>query len=417
MIQEIYAVDLEEEILSHLADPESVKLFRAERVPIDLIEDDDVAEIYKWQMAHVKEHGRPATPSVLADEFGLEFSEPLTAAGDLIDRLRARYVRNNAQRFMGKVADAYKADPQGVPATMVRVGREFSEVVSPRGETYTHEDYQRVIDDYDKRATQGPGASFGFEEFDDYFYGMRGVNVWLGAPKSYKSWFVINAALGNILQGRKVSIASLELPAVESTQRLYALAANISPWKWLKGGLTIDDRRRLKEVSETLEGSGLFEVTKPKSGQRTIDEIVDAARANDAEVIFIDQMQYVEYNDNGRNLGAGSHQDYWDVLNKARDYSDDGPICFVHQFNRTVMNSDKMPEMQQAKGAAAVEEIASLCLGLWANKDMRRSGVVECGALASRHFIEQSWEIQIDLSRGCSFACMGPVEHEDDSDS
>jgi hypothetical protein len=89
-------------------------------------------------------------------------------------------------------------------------------------------------------------------------------------------------------------------------------------------------------------------------------------------------------------------------------------LWIVHQFNRTAMFSDKMPEMQQAKGAAACEETASLILGLWANKDMARSGVTEFGSIASRHFMDQSWEISVDLNRGCQFECVGIAEHDED---
>jgi hypothetical protein len=77
------------------------------------------------------------------------------------------------------------------------------------------------------------------------------------------------------------------------------------------------------------------------------------------------------------------------------------------------MSADSMPEMQQAKGSSAVEEIATLILGLWANKDMRRSNVMELGTLASRNYMLASWEVGIELSRGCNFELLGKVEDKE----
>lgn len=408
---EVFNVDLDEEVLAHLCDPAAVQFFRGERVTDILIEDEFVKSVFNWQMDHAKEHGKPATASVLSEEFDVEFAEPLTAFGDLLDRLRVRYMRNNAQDEMEKVANAYKDDPRLVPETMLRVGRELAKLVNPVGETYGNGDIERVLHEYDKRANKGMGPSLGYPELDDYFYGMRGVVMFIGPPKSYKSWQAGNSLLANVMAGRRSRLYSLELPAVETYERVLCLAANIPPWRFLKNQLTREDRKLLKEVAEILDDSGNFDIVKPDAGQRGIDQMVDAARNDDAEIIYFDQLQYIE-NEKGIQLGAGDHKDYWRVLNRARDLSDDGPLCFVHQFNRTAMFSDKMPEMQQAKGAAACEEVCSLIMGLWANKDMRRSGIVEFGAIASRHHMEQSWEISVDLTRGCRFDCLGVVENE-----
>jgi hypothetical protein len=91
---EVFAVDLDEELISHLAIPESWSALWDEEVSEELIEDEFAAEVFRWQLNHVREHGKPATASVLADEFDLDLDEPLTAAGDLVERLRDRYVRN-----------------------------------------------------------------------------------------------------------------------------------------------------------------------------------------------------------------------------------------------------------------------------------------------------------------------------------
>lgn len=412
---EVFDLDLDEEVISHLALPESVHTFRAERLSSALIEDEEVAAMFDWTMAYFREHGRPPTPTVLAEEFDLNFTTPETEVGYLIGELRTRYVTNNARDEMQKVADAYRQDPMLAAPTMIRVGQELARLVTPQGDRYGTGDLDRVLDLYDKRALQGPGPSLGFEELDDYFYGMRGVVVNIASPKGKKSWFTVKSFYENILQGRRAYHYSLELPAQETNERLYAMAANIPPWKFIKGALTREDRKLLHDVAEVLDGQGSYEIVKPKKGERKISQLVERARDDGAEVIFIDQLQYVE-DSKGVPLFSAKPQEYGEVLNEARDLSDDGPLWIVHQFNRTAMFSDSMPEMQQAKGAAAVEEVASLILGLWANKDMARSGITEFGAIAARHFNLQSWEIVVDLNRGCRFECLGIAEHDEDGE-
>lgn len=412
---EVFDLDLDEEVISHLAIAESVHTFRGERVQPELIEDEFVVGMYEWQMEYYREHGRPATPTVLAEEFNVGFAAPETEIGYLIKALRDRYITNHAREEMTKVSDAYKADPALVAPTMIKVGQELNRLVAPQGDAFGTGDYDRVLELYDKRALAGPGPSLGFQELDDYFHGMRGVVINIASPKGKKSWFTVKSMLENILQGKRAYHYSLELPPEETNERLYAMAANIPPWKFIKGALTKEDRKLLKDVADLLDEEGSYKIVKPPRGDRKISQMVERARDDGAEVIYFDQLQYIE-DSKGVPLFSAKTQEYGEVLNEARDLSDDGPLWIVHQFNRSTLFSDAMPEMQQAKGSAACEEVASLILGLWANKDMARSGVTEYGAIATRHFMPQSWEIAVDLNRGCRFECLGVAERDEDGE-
>lgn len=410
---EIYALDLDEELLSHLALPDSLKVFREEEVSEELIEDDFVLNVWRWQIDHQREHGKPATASVLVDEFDLDLEDPLTAPGDLVDRLRDRYMTNHAREHMEKLSEAYKEDPYKLVEVMPRVSRELLRVVGPRGEAYGSGDYDRAMDRYDEAVLRGPGPSFGFDEVDTHFHGIRNLVFYIASPKTYKSWMGVNSLVSNVENGQRVELDSLELPADESDMRVRCLAAGVPYWRYIHNALSLEDRDSLREASELLDDMGLYRCVKPAPGHRSIAEMVDRAGENGANLVVVDQLQYVETS-NGKQLGAGDHRDYWAVLNEARDLSDHMPLLIIHQFNRTVMFADKMPEMQQAKGAAAIEETATLALGLWANKDMRRSNVVELGTLAARNHTYQSWEVGIELSRGCDFELLGVAMHDDE---
>jgi hypothetical protein len=412
MTVDVYNLDLDEELISHLASENSLLAIRSENLSVELIQDELATNIFKWQIEHIREHGSPATPSVLADEFELELVEPLTAIGDLIDRLRVRYMRNNARGTMEKVGEVYQADPVSVPHIMINEGRRLSSLIDKKGENYGSGDFQRAITRYDEAVLKGQGPSLGFKELDDHFFGMRGVTFLLAPPKTWKSWVNLNSLIENIKCGRSCWVYSLELPAEETDMRVRCLAANVPFWRYLRGALTLSDRKNLAEASELLDSLGIYRCVKPPPGGRTVEEMVERARDNGADVIYIDQLQYIE-TQSGKQLGGSDPREFWQPLNMLRDLSDDGPLFIVHQFNRSSMNADSMPEMQQAKGSSAVEEIATLILGLWANKDMRRSNVMEVGTLASRNYMLASWEVGIELSRGCNFELLGKVEDKE----
>ncbi len=410
---EVYQLDLDEELLSHLALPESIEAFREEEIDVDHIEDEFVQEVYVWQLEHIRQNHKPATASVLAEEFDIEFDEPLTAPLDLVGRLKERYLNNNMRGFMERISNAYKRDPAEVLIELPKVAREMLDKAGPRMERYSAEDFDRAMQKYNAAVLQGPGPGFGFKEIDDHFHGMRGLSFIIGAPKTGKSWIAVNDLVECVLAGSKMEIASLELPADETDMRIRCLAAGVPYWRYVKKMLTPDDKAALKAVSEMfIEADGDYRVVKPPVGQRSFEEMWGRAHDNGADALIVDQLQYVETR-TGKALGGCDPREFWQPLNAARDMSDKMPLMVVHQFNRSVMNADRMPEMQQAKGAAAIEEVATLALGLWANKDMRRSGVLEIGTLASRNFSYESWEVSVNLSRSCDFSMIGRVDHDE----
>src|ERR1035441_5924558 len=130
---EVCNLDLDLELLSHLPNPDTWTVFDAEGFKRNLILDDAVADIYVWAEDHRREHGTPATAAVLADEFDLEFSEPETAIGDLITRLRQRYMKSQGRAALKGIGQQYNEDPSQVPALLLKTGRELTEVTTPRG--------------------------------------------------------------------------------------------------------------------------------------------------------------------------------------------------------------------------------------------------------------------------------------------
>lgn len=407
---ETVVLDLDWDLTNHLADPESVDRLRAERVTDALIEDEFSASVFNWVIEHCREHGQPPTAVVLEDEFeDLQLEEPQTAINDLIGRLRLRFVKNEGRESLDRLVDQYGDDPSELVDKMRGELRELEAHTRKRGDLFTAADYDRSLQKYDAMALAGKGPSIGYEEIDDHFHGQRGITYMVGPPKSMKTWFTKRAEISNIAHDNKVVSFSLELPAYEADARLRCMAADIPWWKYLKGGLSPADRATYREVSEAMMEAGNYWIYHPDHGERGIDVMIEKAMVHEPDIIFLDQLQYVE-TQNGRSVGAKNDTgDYWEVCNKLRDYSDEVPIWVVHQFNRSVMNAEELPSMQQIKGSAALEETGTLVLGLHATKDMRASHVVEMGTLASRNYEWLQWAFNIHFNQGCSIDLAGQV--------
>lgn len=413
MSDKTYNLDLDAEFINHLAIPESVNDIQSEQVSSRLLVDKTAQDIFLWQLDHIKEHGLPASGPVLQDQFPRwDFEEPQSAIKDLLDRIRERFVRNHGRDAVRRIADMTVVDPLEMAKAMIDEGRTLAELTTRRGEVMGSGDFNRAMSFYDKRMLEGKGPSLGFDELDQHFFGQRGVTFLMAAPKTYKSWFTINAVNKNIVAGEFPYLYSLELPAEESDMRLRCMAANVPYWKYLHRKLDNEDREKLRKASEIMDDNGSYRVEKPKVGERGVTQMVERAINSGATSIFIDQLQYVE--SNGDSLGALNNTgDYFNVVNELRNYSDTLPIFVVHQFNRSVMSSKEMPEMQQGKGSSAIEEVATLAIGLWANKEMRANNIVQLGTLASRNYSYKAWDVEVQLSRGTSFTLIGETQKEE----
>lgn len=409
-VLDIVELDLDWDLLNHLAIRDSWVAIKAEQLSSNLIVDEYAQKVFEWQNHHARNHGQPANGSVLEDQFDdLALETPLTVIDDLIVRLRERYLKNHGREYLREAGKAWKEDPLTLGPEMIKAGRELMSITTSRGETWGTGDTDRAILEYHRNVIKGVGPSFGFKEIDNHLHGQRGLSFQLGSPKSGKSWLATNAVVGNILEGNYVELYALELPAYEAHMRVRCMVADIPWWKFIKCILDEEDLDKLRETGEWLDATGLFKVIKPPYGEREADALVRGSVDRGADLVILDQLQYLE--ENGRALGDRNETgSYWSACNKLRDLSDEVPIYVVHQFNRGAAFMDEMPSMEYAKGSAAIEETATVCLGVWANKDMRQSGITEIGMLASRNHPLVSWECKVELSRGCSFDIIGRVD-------
>jgi hypothetical protein len=414
MTEEIYALDLDEEILAHVGNPESWTELLDYDLKQEFIEDEFVANVFEWQLQHARKYKVPAQPSVLEDQFDLALLPAQTTVGDLVERLRTRYAKNQQRQKLEQIVKLQHEDPLQVAGQLMKTGRELTELLTPKGESFGSGDFDRAKMHYEIKAARGIGPSCGHDMIDEFYYGLMGVTFWIAPPKRLKSWQMIQGVVANVEQGRHVDLYCLELPAVETDMRMRCLIANVPWWHYTRNCISPVEWDRIKAASEALDAAGGYRLMKPPAGKRTIDDMYQHSRDAGTEVMFMDQLQYLE-NDHGESLGGQNKPgEYWKVLNRARDLSDDIPMVFAHQFNRDAMYSDSMPPIQNAKGSSAVEEVATLALGIYANKDMVKSNVMQVGTLITRNGMFRDWEMDVEMSYGCSFTIDRVIEDEDE---
>jgi len=348
------ALDYPLELYFHLPDPEAWVELRSEGFNPSLIRDEDITEIYEWAAEHLRDHGVPPTAAVLEDEFDIEWAEPQTAIGDLIERMRADYMRHEGRERIKKIGQQFQEDPMLVANVGLPIMRELKDMLGRKGETFRSGDFDRTWAGYEHEKEAGPGPSLGDPVLDDFFGGQRGITIYLGAPKAGKSWYIVKATISNIRQGKHAFLYPLELPAEETHRRLLHMAADVPWWKYIKHALGKAEQEALQLASEELDGMGAYSVAQPPEGERSIDDLVGKAADAGADCVFIDQLQYVEYD--GKPLGDwGETGKFWAVLSRARTLSRDIPIAFAHPFNRSVRGMDEMPDAEQAKNSSATK--------------------------------------------------------------
>jgi len=408
---ELYNLDLDEELIAHLSDSESWLVLREEGFNDVLINDVEITDIYRWAYEHLQVEGKPPSPSVLSDEFDLDIRDPETGIHDLIHRLRMRYLKEEGREALKKIVDLYHEDPTKVAKELLKTGHHLSDLLVRRGEVYGTGDLDRAMEMYAQKTQKGRGPSHGFGALDDYFHGQNGISILLGPPKTWKSWLMVNGTIKNTEEGFYPWLYPLELPAKETDMRLRMMLANVPWWKYMRDCISKDEQELLRESSEWLDERGAYRIITPPQGERSIDRLVGQAQDGGAGVVYIDQLQFVEVD--GKSLGAWNEPGkYFEVLDRARNLSDSIPITFAHQFNRSIMGRESMPDVKQAKGSAAIEEMATLCLGVWASSDMRKSNRAELSTLVSRNYDFRNWELLYDLTNGCTFEIGHVIEDE-----
>lgn len=411
-------MSLQAQLVDFLAEPDSAQKLFNERFSTELLTDQEVIakQVLDFQFDHIQKYDAPATVEVLATQFrNIKFTDPNCELGWLVDEFRTRYARKQAEQIIVNITRGIKSDPHEAIQTAYKGLATIKDKVRPQSIILRTGDYSFVFDERRKRLEAMGGANvgvpFGFSEIDEHLGGLKkGELVFvIGRPKRYKSWMLIKSAVEAQAKGYKVAFFTLEMPKEEMFARYACMATSISWSRYQKGNLTPREwgimEKRMEELKEQLY------MIRPPRGQRTVDEMKVIARELGADIIYIDQLKFIEYSGKNGNVMARTERiDY--ICEELKDLADQFPIYVACQFNREAESMKEMADLSKIGLSDSIGQTADILLGLYQNKGMKQDNILQFGIIESRSYDGGLWELSVDLSTNSNFKVVNEVEGE-----
>lgn len=400
---------LSDQLIDHLAFPESAMKLYKERLSEDfLVKDEELAkDVLKFVFKFIDEYGEAPTTEVVKDEFiKWPFAKPLCPTDYLVNRLRERHLRNRLQPALLEVSRMVAKDPQGAVAQGTSLFYDLGNKTQSRRNVLDVDDWDVFMAEYRQQLKDGMfnGVTFGWDAIDQILGGLRnGLHYVLGRPKRYKSWFLLKSAVEAYrIEQRNILFASLELPEDEMMKRFVCMMANVSWDRMYKGYLLPEDYRAIDKVKEELSSwEHTFTITHPPVVERNAPMLLQNAKEKNAEILYIDQMKYIDM--------AGSHRydKRWEkveyICEELKLASDALPIYVAAQFNREAANLTEMADLSKIGLSDAIGQHADTLMGLYQNKEMRSNKFVEFGVVDSRNTEHASFLLDVQLTENCDF--------------
>lgn len=221
---------------------------------------------YQFLLEHHDEHGKVPSHAVFMDAFGsVRLTDQDNSSSELLKIAERRIGLAVADALFDLVEDAHSTgDVGGIEDALVdgieilRHGIADNSVVTEM----TNGDFDPVAN-----ATRDikPGIPLGIPEIDAEYHGIQ--PGWLvtivGRQKAKKSWLLFNWALAAWRAGKNVRVYSVELTNEEAWERIYSLALDIAPGKWLvptekrneRNWFSKDELRSMEDFRATLDAS------------------------------------------------------------------------------------------------------------------------------------------------------------------
>lgn len=381
-------LDIEEELIDHLANPESAMYIYKQQIGTDLLLKDEKGAhtILPFVIDHIEKYGKAPTTSQVVHSLGGSFSEPTTPVEWVVDQLRDRFERNRTKEIVSRLATLAVSDPQEA----VRFGlAEFSDVSR---KTSSHDgildvgDWDRAISIYNKRVLAGSyrGFSFGFKELDEVTGGMRPNTMAFvcGRPKTGKSWILLKSAVANMLAGARVHFETMELREDEMYGRFQCMVAGISYTKYFKGRLTHEEVEEMREIGELIrQSSGEVRFVHPKPDARSARDVADRAKEWSPDIVLGDQFSFLTSSSKSKEKHERDSATVGDIKDHIASLF---PTMWAAQFNREASGLTEMADLGKIGLTDAIGQACDIALGIHVNKEMAESRMFELGTIAAR---------------------------------
>jgi replicative DNA helicase len=414
-------------LIQHLTDVDSLDTIAREGLDIECVPTEDLRSVVVWALNYFHTSGRTKAPSVgalrgdfgdLLDEHDIDLDgDPEDSIEWAIDDLKGSYVFKQSQdlnkRFAADMSEADTGDRVEVlaeyAAEMVTLSMRLE---SHETKVDAREGMAERLQAYHDRVAAGEvihGLRLGIREIDEYTRGIHDgeLAVVAAGPKVGKSYMMDRIALSEWRANRAAALYTLENSIEMTLDRIACMATGVDSRSWQHGECTESQIELVRGFVEeiTAADSPLY-VMQPDPGQRGIQEMVRQAQLLDVDSILIDQLTFVEPEDERAPRHIQIRQMTHDLKAMISTGRQRMPALVAHQINREgVKAADKAGylEMFHLAEGSEVERTADWVFGLYRSEMERAAGQAKFQTLAARreearNFL-MTWQIDTGFIR------------------
>ena len=206
----------------------------------------------------------------------------------------------------------------------------------------------------------------GFKGLDALLGGFHGSELLILAarPSMGKTAFALNIAENIVLKSdRPVLFVSLEMAAIELTERILCSVSRVNSHRLRNGSISNDDRRKLIRVAGQINKAKLFI---DDSHSQSISEIAAAARRikrqqGDLALVVIDYLQLIEPD----NPSDPRQEQVAKIARRLKGLAKElkVPVLCLAQLNRQAEDTrDHRPRLSHLRESGAIEQDADVVM-------------------------------------------------------
>jgi replicative DNA helicase len=370
--------------------------------------------VFDWMLEYWRDNQMKLPPTwvVMEHEFpGMQFEDEVEESVDwLIDRLKDRYLINQAQSCMLSTAKDIDADPAG---TVQRSWREMYDLVELTMPRHARSDMATNVSERRERyraRNDGQnlnGVTMGLREVDTHTRGLLPSELCAVAAytKTGKSFLLANTFVAAHKAGLVPIMFTLEQRIPEMEDRIDALYSGVSYGHLESGTLTFEDSRVLQAAQNEMQDRGPAYVERPARGDRTVKNMVSRARQLGANYLLIDQLSFIdadrEYT--GDRALTAKHGDLIFELKDeiSRESAGALPCMIAVQLNRETQRdraNGGRGGLANFANSSMIEQTVDFAFGLWRNDEMRSNHSMGLDIMGCRRGEKNNWLLRWELS-------------------
>lgn len=372
---------------------------------------------YEFAEGYWRDSGYTQTPTKEALESkvdGLKVRKPDESPVFLVHELKKKYITRMAQKAILDTANSLDEDP-------IRSVHELNdELWHIQKKMNERRNQSNLVDDlvdrrkkYREKVEQAKsgelGESLGFDEIDEVSSGVRpGELVTIvGASKVGKTWLALLIAKREIENHRRVLFLSLEMDVEAMVMRFESLLSGVSYNHYDKAQLTLEEVNKLKAAQDREKDLGYIHFVKPKSGERTVEDIIAMAKDEQCNILIIDQLSFIEDSSSTNK----SEQVSKIILDLKAGISDDEdfmiPTVLIAQFNRNGAKAVADADISDIALSSEVERTSDAIISLSQTQEEKKNDSLYVNILASRRYDIQKFQMKRKLDDCTLFECIG----------